>query len=284
MFSVVIPSFNRLPQLARVLAGFCAQATTVQFEIIVVDNNGFDEDIDRVYREYVAALPLTLVRQPRLPHPRATSRARNLGLALARLEWIVNLDADCIPPPDYLDRLRAAVGAHGAGNPLLIGLRRFVAEDGIAEEAIRRGACDLDALPSVASPSNYDRPVDRRYPEIEHLDDCPHPWAFVHSGNLAYRRVMALAIGGFDEAFDGAWGYEDIDFAHRAITTAGARPVYVKHIECYHQDGDDRGAVGRDERFNKAGNPNWARICRRIPGFEAFKRDQYHRINPAVRL
>ena len=287
MFSVVIPCCNRLRQLALVLAGFCAQDARERFELILVDNNGFETDIDALFRRYVDLLPLTLLRQPQLPHPRATSLARNRGLALARHEWIISLDADCIPPPDYLRRIREAIEPKAGQNLLIAGLRKFVCADGVSEDDLRHGCAALGSLPAVASPANYGRTVDRRHPEIEAVADSPHPWAFMHSGNLIYRRDMALAIGGFDEAFDGVWGYEDIDFAHRAITAGGAIPAYLAGIECYHQDtGLDPATVAAEaaERLDKTGNPNWIRVCGRIPGYEQFKRAQYRKLSPGIRL
>jgi predicted glycosyltransferase involved in capsule biosynthesis len=44
-------------------------------------------------------------------------------------------------------------------------------------------------------------------------------------------RLLLHDLGGFDEDFDGAWGYEDIEFAHRLITIAGSRPTFVPGIE-----------------------------------------------------
>jgi glycosyltransferase involved in cell wall biosynthesis len=287
MFSVVIPCYNRLAPLARVLAGFCAQSGSERFEVILVDNNGFDGDINALYCRYVDKFPLTLLRQPKLPHPRATSRARNQGLALARHDWIVNIDSDCIPPPEYLFRIRNAIGQQTDNNLLIVGLRRFICADQVSEEELQRGCSNLASLPVVASPSNYGRTLDRRYPEIETIAESPHPWAYMHSGNMIYRRDKALDVGGYDEAFDGFWGYEDIDFAHRLMTAAGARPFYLAGIECYHQDGrvDEVSApVDNEERFNKSDNPNWVRICERIPGFKQFKLDQYRRINAGIRL
>ena len=287
MFSVVIPCHNRLPQLSRVMAGFCAQSRSESFEVILVDNNGFDNDINALYCRYVDELPLTLLRQPRLPHPRATSRARNMGLALARHDWIINMDSDCIPPPEYLCRIRMAIEQWPYDNRLIVGLRRFICGDGISEEELQHGGCDLASLPPVASPSNYGRTLDRRYPEIETIAESPHPWAYMHSGNLIYRRDKALQIGGYDEIFDGYWGYEDIDFAHRLITGTGARPFYLAGIDCYHQDSgvaEASAAASNDDRFNKADNPNWIRICERIPGFEQFKLDQYRRISAGIKL
>jgi glycosyltransferase involved in cell wall biosynthesis len=287
MFSVIIPCHNRLAQLARVLAGFCAQGMDEIFEIIIIDNNGFKEDINALYCRYMDKLRLTLIRQPRLPHPRATSRARNLGLAVARFDWIINIDSDCIPPPDYVFSIRKTIERCANENLLIVGLRRFICGDEISEEELQGGCGNLASQPQVASSSNYGCTSDRRYPDIESIAESPHPWAYVHSGNLIYRRELALKVGGYDEVFDGTWGYEDIDFAHRLITRTGARPFYLAGIDCYHQDcrsADTPTSTGNDERFDKSNNPNWALICSRIPGFEQFKTAQYGKINATIKL
>jgi len=287
MFSIVIPCYNRLSQLARVLAGFCAQGRDETFELILVDNNGFEGDINALYLRYVDRLPLTLLRRPKLPHPRATSSARNMGLAIARYDWIINIYSDCIPPPDYVGLIRGALEQSANENLLIVGLRRFICGDGISEEALQRGACNFGALPHVASPSNYGLTLDRRHPEIESLAGSPHPWAYMHSGNMVYRRDKAREIGGYDEAYDGFWGYEDIDFAYRLITATGARPLYLAGIECYHQDSamaEDAMGADSEGRFNKSDNPNWARVCSRIPGLEQFKQDQYRKISAGIKL
>ncbi|MEM1172869.1 MAG: hypothetical protein AAGJ08_28295 [Cyanobacteria bacterium P01_H01_bin.35] len=36
------------------------------------------------------------------------------------------------------------------------------------------------------------------------------------------------------------------------------------------------------DRFDKSKNPNWTRICERIPGFKEFKRQQYQSLTCQV--
>src|SRR5690242_14187366 len=108
MFSIVVPVHNDLRHLRITLAGFVAQRGAVPpYELILVDNNSFRECPEAAYVEFVERLPILLVRQPILPHPFALCRARNVGLALARYPWIVTLDSDCVPGPDYLVSLAA---------------------------------------------------------------------------------------------------------------------------------------------------------------------------------
>lgn len=281
MISIVIPCHNDVDLLRKTLAGLCVNLGAAAFEVILVDNNSFDEDIDGAYRAYVNRLDLSLMRQPRLPHPKATSRARNLGLAISRGEWVVNLDADCVPMPGYMARLASFLEEARQENPLVAGLRRFVDLSIHTEEDILAGRVEYDSLPQVASPSNYFRTLDRRLPHIERLECSEHPWAYFHSCNIAYRRGEALAAGGFDECYDGCWGYEDIDFAHRMITRRGATPRYLPGIELLHQDSE---RSSRQNRFDKAANRNWSIITSRIPGYEAYKARQYKDLNEDIRL
>src|SRR5262245_12291142 len=121
MFSIVTPCHNNTDLLRLFLAGLATQETLLPFEAILVDNNSFREDINSVYEDYISRLELTLVRQPRLPHPMALCKARNIGLALARFPWIVNIDADCVAPPYFLKNLHRGINDLGGRNILFTG-------------------------------------------------------------------------------------------------------------------------------------------------------------------
>lgn len=279
MFTFVIPCYNDVELLKKTLAGLCRNQGGAAFEVILVDNNSFDEDINAAYEKYVRFLDLTLLRQPTLTHPKATSRARNLGLSLSRYEWIINLDADCVPGPGYLSGLSQYLSHTGKTNPIIVGLRQFVDLTGSSDDDILNNGVDFAALPPVASPANYGQSEDRRLPFLKNLDNWEHPWAFFHSCNLIYLKRSALAVGGYDEIFDGCWGYEDVDFAHRMITRGGAQPVYLPGIDCYHQDSE---LSNRQNRFDKVNNRNWGIITQRIPGFASFKIQQYTALNKDI--
>ena len=279
MFTFIIPCYNDVELLKKTLAGLCRNQGGAAFEVILVDNNSFAEDINAAYEKYVRFLDVSLLRQPRLAHPKATSRARNLGLSLSRYEWIINLDADCVPCPGYLSGLSQYLSRTGKTNPIIVGLRRFVDLTGASDEDILNGRVDFAALPRVASPANYGQSEDRRLPFLKNLDTCEHPWACYHSCNLIYLKQTALAVGGYDEIFDGCWGYEDVDFAHRMITRGGAQPVYLPGIDVYHQDSD---LSNRQNRFDKVNNRNWAIITQRIPGYASFKIQQYAALNKDI--
>jgi glycosyltransferase involved in cell wall biosynthesis len=275
-YSVIIPCHNAPRLLERTLAGIIAAArrSSHRLEVILVDNNSHGLTVFDLHTRYADQLEIFLVSQPRLRHPFALSRARNAGLRLARGPWVVCMDADCIPASCYFEVLDRVLSDESPR--LLTGRRIFVQAEALRPDEILEDASVLSRLPRVASASNYGLSVDRRCRWLGRIDRVEHPWALFHGCNMTFQRDRALAAGGFDEGYDGTWGYEDQDFAWRLITDQDCRPGAVDALRVYHQEPDRD--LPQPDRFSKTDNPNWARICHRIPGFEAFKRGQYEEI------
>ncbi|MGH3600561.1 MAG: galactosyltransferase-related protein, partial [Pseudonocardiaceae bacterium] len=139
----------------------------------------------------------------------------------------------------------------------------------------------LPCTQAVPSVSNYYLCKDRRLPAMEQLPDVEHPWAYMHGGNLLYRTIDAKLVHGHDEQFDGHWGYEDAEFAYRMIVRANCSPGYLSDMTVYHQESSTYESIDVD-RFDKKNNPNWDRACEAIPGFRAFKIEQYRRLGVSV--
>jgi len=279
MFTVLIPFHGEAAWLARCLAGLSAQDFDDPFEVVVVDNDTPGPAPSGVFERYRETLQLSVVRRSGLASPLAMASARNRGLALAQFEWIVHMDADCVPEPEHLHRLKARITAARGENLLLLGVRRFIDPEHLDEQAILDRAIDWKKVPEITSPSNYGKKRDRRLPDLLQVASSEHPWAYAQTCNLTHRLDAACGIGGFDEDFDGAWGYEDIEFAHRLITIAGSQPTFVPGIEVYHHDSEYSSQL---ERKDKTMNPNWHRACELIPGFREFSRDRYRRIDPSI--
>jgi glycosyltransferase involved in cell wall biosynthesis len=279
-YSVIIPCHNAPRLLERTLAGLIAAArrSAHRLEVILVDNNSRGHAVFDIHTRYADQLEIFLISQPRLRHPFALSRARNAGLRCARGAWIVCLDADCIPVSSYFEVLDGVLSSESSR--LLTGPRIFVQAEGLRPDAIIEDASVLSRLPRVASASNYGLPVDRRSRWLGRIDRVEHPWALFHGCNMVFRRDCALAAGGFDEGYDGTWGFEDQDFAWRLIAQQDCRPEAIDALRVYHQEPDRD--LPQPDRSSRTGNPNWARICNRIPGFEAFKRGQYEEIGVAL--
>ncbi len=89
---------------------------------------------------------------------------------------------------------------------------------GTIQQASRLDFLEFEVAESI---SNYGLTIDRRLPEIESIsvfnngNRIVYPCRHAHGGNIAYSKQRAIEIGGHDERFDGCWGYEDLEFAHR---------------------------------------------------------------------
>jgi GT2 family glycosyltransferase len=105
LFSVVIPSFNRVTLLGETLDSLFAQRFT-DFEIIVVDDGSTDGTME--YLQSVGKR-LCVFQQPN----RGAGAARNLGVRHARGEYLAFLDSDDLWFPWTLEVYRDVIREHG---------------------------------------------------------------------------------------------------------------------------------------------------------------------------
>jgi glycosyltransferase involved in cell wall biosynthesis len=97
-FSIVIPTYKRLPMLLRVLDALEAQQDAPDLEVIVIDD-GSGDDTSRVMSERRAAkYALTFRSQPNA----GPGRARNHGVSLAAGRYILFIGDDTVPEPRFL--------------------------------------------------------------------------------------------------------------------------------------------------------------------------------------
>lgn len=279
MFSIIIPCFNNADFLRATLTSITWQNTTQKVEVILVDNNSSFDNPDTIYHEFFDKLNLYLVKQPKLNHTFAPCRARNIALRLASHPWIISLDADILLNKDYLNSLEILI--NNCGNAILTAERVFIDGSKVNEIDQKKELWPEEQL-RVRSPANYYLLEDRRLPAMTHMSQLEHPWAFMHGCNLIFPKDLALKIGGYDEEYDGHWGYEDIDFAFRLIQNH-ASPMYFPELYCYHLE-IPRTEQEELKRFDKTHNPNWERICKRIPGFKEYKEKEYRQISELIKL
>lgn len=117
--SIVIPTFNEEKLLGRCLAALAAAVASLAgrgwaHQIIVCDNNSTDATaaIARAAGAEVVFEPVNQI-----------ARARNRGAAAARGEWMLFLDADCVPSPALLAELARVLASGrviGGGAPVAL--------------------------------------------------------------------------------------------------------------------------------------------------------------------
>ena len=98
MISVVVPAYNEEENITACLGSLgCQTLPRAEYEIIVVDGNSKDRT-----RELAAPLADLVFVQT----SKRVGGARNDGAMKARGEILATTDADCILPPDWLERIR----------------------------------------------------------------------------------------------------------------------------------------------------------------------------------
>lgn len=105
-FSIIIPAWNEEDFVGAAVGALQAQDyPRNQFEIIVVDNNSTDGTAEAA-RKAGADKVVKETEQ-------GTNMARNRGVKEARGKMLAFLDADCIPPPDWLRHLEKNLNKRG---------------------------------------------------------------------------------------------------------------------------------------------------------------------------
>jgi glycosyltransferase involved in cell wall biosynthesis len=183
-FSIVVPTYERPGRLSACIEGIAhLDYPRDSFELIVVDDG---ESAGPTGAREHAGLSFTLLRQPHA----GPATARNTGASQARNDWLVFIDDDCVPEPDYLQVLaRTAAKFDGKG----IGGRTTVCDRATACERTAQGLTDFFQ---------------------QHYNTDARDARFVTSNNLALPRARFDSIGGFDERFPVAAG-EDRDLSDR---------------------------------------------------------------------
>jgi hypothetical protein len=186
VFDVVVPTIGR-PSLGDLLDALGSARGPRPEQVILVDDRRPAQG-PLLEREPPAALAscLVVLRGP----GRGPAAARNVGWRRATAPWVVFLDDDVRPEPDWAARLvRDLAGA-------------------AADVAGVQGRIRVPVPPGR-------RPTDRER-NVQALERAR--WA---TADMAYRRGVLAAVGGFDERFRRAYR-EDADLALR-VMAAGWR-------------------------------------------------------------
>lgn len=101
--SVVVPTCNRRDHIVRCLEGLARQ-TYANFEILVVDDCSAD-DTPAVLREFAERHPDLSFQALRNEPQAGANPSRNRAIRAARGEIVAFLDDDCVPEPDWLEKL-----------------------------------------------------------------------------------------------------------------------------------------------------------------------------------
>jgi glycosyltransferase involved in cell wall biosynthesis len=172
--SVVVPTYRRPERARRLVAALEAQTLDpTRFEVVIVDNGSGDDTSD-VLAELARSSRIDL-RPLKIEVNNGPAPARNLGWRSSRGEYVAFTDDDCVPHPDWLERL----------------LERALATPdlGVLQGATHRPAGDYEFTLNTA------------------LRETLRPSAYFEGCNLTFPRAVLEVTGGFDEQYH--FGGED---------------------------------------------------------------------------
>lgn len=225
--SVVVPTFDRLCDLQRVVAAIVAQMSKLRepCELVVVDD-GSSDGTGEWLDERAAAGVLKVVHQTNA----GPARARNRGVAAADGSIVLFLGDDTEPAPGWLREHLEAHRLWAGGTPTaVLGYTSF--PTGSNSSFLRwineHGAQFGYAL--IGEPNHVD-------------------FNFFYTSNVSLPKQFFLAMGGFREDFPAA-AWEDIEFAYRAVA-AGMRLRYVPRARTVHHHDIDLSSFCRRQQLS----------------------------------
>jgi len=197
--SVVIPTYNRLDMLLRVLDALDAQVEAPEFEVIVIDDGSSDP---RVAQTFQSAPP----PERRLESLRHTTfrtqpnsgpgKARNHGVSLARGKFVIFIGDDTVPEPHFLAE-HARVHRDSNDDPFVACLGYTGWPRG------ERVTAFMDYINDYGLQFGY---------KLIHDGDVV-PFNFFYTSNISIDRQL-LVDHPFDTTFPSA-AWEDIELAYR---------------------------------------------------------------------
>jgi glycosyltransferase involved in cell wall biosynthesis len=195
--SIIIPALNEEKMIGRCLESLTRLTfARDQFEVLIVDNGSRDRTL-AIAESFKDRLNLQVLQQAGV----RISALRNLGARGASGNILAFLDADCLAPENWLDRIFTLAPENGAG---VLGAHYLLPED-----------------------SSWVGRTWHRYQEAPKSGEVSH----VPAGDLIMRREDFLKLGGFDESIQTNEDYELCDRARKAGMHVRAFPqIGVVHL------------------------------------------------------
>jgi glycosyltransferase involved in cell wall biosynthesis len=202
-YSVIIPVYNR-PQEVRELLESLSRQSVKTFEVIIVED-GSTLSCREVIETFATTLAITYHVKPNT----GRSDSRNAGMQLAKGDYFIFFDSDCIIPSDYFVRLTEHLdadysdcfGGPDAAHQSFSGLQKainYAMTSFLTTGGIRGGKQAMEAF---------------------------KPRTF----NMGFSRAVYESVGGFNNMLG-----EDIDLSIR-IAQAGFRVSLYREVFVYHK-------------------------------------------------
>lgn len=239
--SIVIPSYNNAAKLKRCLESIAANSGTVNYEVVIVDNDSEPETRGLLASELAGPKTKVIYNSVNLGY----ARASNQGARQASGRHLLFLNNDTEVQPGWLEPLLegledSQVGAVGS---------KLLFPDGRVQHA---GVV-------VINDQHHDIPLTASHLCLHESADTPRAnerrlCQSLTAACLLVRRQAFFEVGGFDEGY---WnGFEDVDLCFKLGERCWLRVYEPRSVVIHHEM---QGGVERVVRFGQ----NAQRLCSR---------------------
>ena len=194
MWSIIIPTYNRLPILQKCLQAMETQDFTQPYEIVVVDDGSTDGTVEFL-KDKANEFPHVKLF---LQNHEGAAIARNTGLDLAQGDTIVFIDSDLVVTPVFLSAHAKALEG--------------------SDRAFTYG--------QVINTANFEEPTS------EQIKITDISTAFFATGNVAIAKHWLIEAGKFDTSFR-QYGWEDLELGVR-LKKLGLKLIKCPEAVGYH--------------------------------------------------
>lgn len=217
--SFVMAAYNRAFCIERSINSFLRQSAD-DAELIVVDDGSSDGTEALVAKTYAAEIAQGRIQFVRTAH-NGVCKARNVGLSLARGEWIAYLDSDNEIVPDFIETVKGAIATNPESEAFYAKLE-FMSSHRIIGRAF-----DYDQL---------------RYHN------------FIDLGTYVHHRSLYETEGGFDENMTRLVDWELI-----VRYSAHHTPVFIDKVLLHYEDSEETNRITNLGRSSYYVNLNYLR-------------------------
>lgn len=203
MISLIIPVYNRPEEVDELLATLVEQ-TYKEFEVVIVED-GSTVDCRAVVEKYSDKLDISYTYQPN----GGPSVARNTGSKVAKGDFLVVMDSDCLVPAQYFENVQRHIEQ---GVQFYGGADSAAADFSPLQKAI---SYSMTSFFTTGGIRGSKKSIEKFSPR---------------SFNLGITKELYHKVGGFSDMRVG----EDIDFSHR-VTDMGVEAVYLPDATVFHK-------------------------------------------------
>ncbi|MCP4747096.1 MAG: glycosyltransferase [Desulfobacteraceae bacterium] len=220
---VIVTTYNRPDALERVLKGLACQSRLPN-EIIVADD-GSGDDTRKGLNTFIEKLDLPLTHVWRPDQGFRTAQIRNKAILASTSDYLVFLDGDCIPEPDFIrDHITLAQkGYYVQGKRVLVdqSLSPSFTFSDISKQRLRL---------------LFSRHLSNRHHLIRATwfpASISKKMGGIRSCNMAVCKSDLISVNGFNEDFQG-WGREDSELVARLYNKGLRRREHAFMAICFH--------------------------------------------------